>query len=477
MSDLQARLRLALGPERLSPFCPHLPTVQQRRFLDLADSEAFYGGAAGGGKSDALLMAALQFVHVPEYSALILRRTNKDLILPGAIMDRARTWLTGTAARWSASEQKWTFPSGARLTFGYCQDPGDEERYQSAEFHYIGIDEVTQWLEKPYRFLFSRLRRLVASKVPARMRSAGNPGGIGHRWVKERFVDPKTAIAPFVPAKVQDNPHIDVDEYLKMLGKLEETSRLQLAEGRWVQDTGALVYRYDDERNGVDALPNLTDWHDVLGFDIGASESKPTSAFSHVVWHEHHPTAYVIKAWKRAGLTPSTAATIVGRFVELHPDARVVMDEGALGKGYGNELRTRYQLPVVAAKKTDKRGYRRLFNGELEGEAILGADGVPTGKKPPTIKVLRDPCRELLTEWDDLVLDDDGLDEMPGLANHCADATLYAWREARAFTSTAAPDEKPKPYTDDWFAQQEAASIEQERRAWQREQSDPWETW
>src|SRR5436190_3981743 len=102
-----------------NPYIPHKPTGKQALFLLAAEvREVMFGGAGGGGKTDALLMAALQFVHVPGYAALILMKTYKDLALPGAGMARAREWLSGTAARWSGDDHSWHFPSGATLTFG-----------------------------------------------------------------------------------------------------------------------------------------------------------------------------------------------------------------------------------------------------------------------------------------------------------------------------------------------------------------------
>ena len=129
-----------------TPFIPHRPTDQQLTFLATGvllgsqypdeASEVLYGGAAGGGKSDALLMGALQYVDVPGYAALILRRTYADLALPGAIMARSKEWLKTTPARWNNNDKTWTFPSGATLTFGYLQHADDVYRYQSAEFQY-----------------------------------------------------------------------------------------------------------------------------------------------------------------------------------------------------------------------------------------------------------------------------------------------------------------------------------------------------
>ena len=110
-----------------NPWIPHLPTPRQARFLTIPSREAFYGGAAGGGKSDALLMAALQYVTVPGYSAIIFRKTYADLSLPGALMDRAADWLQGKA-HWSAKTKKWTFPSGATVSFGYMEHEKDKLR-------------------------------------------------------------------------------------------------------------------------------------------------------------------------------------------------------------------------------------------------------------------------------------------------------------------------------------------------------------
>ena len=139
-----------------------------------------YGGAAGGGKSSCLLMAALKYVHLPDYSAILFRRTYSDLSLPGALMDRANEWLRGTDAHWQDQKKTWTFPSGSTLTFGYLDNENAKYRYQGSNFDFVGWDELTQFTESQYRYLFSRLRRSAGSDIPLRMRSASNPGGFGH---------------------------------------------------------------------------------------------------------------------------------------------------------------------------------------------------------------------------------------------------------------------------------------------------------
>ena len=216
-------------------YIPHKPTSKQLAFLLLTNREALYGGAAGGGKSDALLMAALQYVNAPGYSALLLRRSYTDLALPGALMSRAREWLMPSSAAWRDSMKTWVFPSGATITFGYLERPGDEYRYQSTEFQFIGFYELTQFNENQYRYLFSRLRRTEDIDVPLRMRAASNPGGIGHEWVRGRFIDAEGVAEGriFIPASLPDNPHLDQEAYLESLNQLDPITRQQLLMGDW----------------------------------------------------------------------------------------------------------------------------------------------------------------------------------------------------------------------------------------------------
>lgn len=190
-------------------------------------------------------MAALQHVDEPAYSALIFRRTYADLALPGAIMDRAHDWLGGSGARWNGQEKTWTFPSGATLTFGYLDTENDKYRYQGAEVQFLAFDELTQFRESQYLYLFSRLRRLAGSAVPLRMRAASNPGGVGHDWVKQRFIAPhEEPDRVFVPARLADNPYLDQDAYTSSLEQLDAVTRAQLLEGDWdVLPSGDLFRR------------------------------------------------------------------------------------------------------------------------------------------------------------------------------------------------------------------------------------------
>lgn len=230
--------RLLNQPKIQLPFCPHDPgkNKKQVRFIGLSDfKEVFYGGAAGGGKSDALLMAFLQYADQPNYAGLILRRTEPELTMAGGLIQRCHEWFDATEVRWNGKTRTWTFPSGATLRLGTMQLEDDKLNYKSSEFQYIAFDELTSFTETQYRYMFSRLRRLVGSEIPLRMRSASNPGDVGHDWVKRRFVAPKIKIPSscFVPARLEDNPELDYETYVASLAYLDPITRKQLLAGDW----------------------------------------------------------------------------------------------------------------------------------------------------------------------------------------------------------------------------------------------------
>lgn len=217
-------------------------------------------------------MGALQYVDLPGYAALLLRRTYADLSLPGALMDMADQWLRGTDARWDDKSHTWTFPSGSTLTFGYLEHEADKYRYQGSAFQYIGFDELTHFTETQYQYLFSRLVRPAGSTLPIRMRATSNPGGVGHRWVKERFIKSDRGDRIFVPAGLADNPHVDQEEYRASLEKLDHITREQLLNGNWdISGEGTLFKRQWFEI--VDECPQSA--RTVRCWDMAATEAKP----------------------------------------------------------------------------------------------------------------------------------------------------------------------------------------------------------
>lgn len=447
----------------IEAWSPQAPTPKQQEFLDAPELEAVFGGAAGGGKSSCLLMGALQYANTPGYAGLILRKTFADLALPGAIMDRSHQWLANTTAHWDGTNKTWRFPSGASLTFGYLEIEKQKFRYQSSEFQYIAFDELTQFGVSLYTYMFSRLRRSGELKVPLRMRSGTNPGGVGHQWVYERLIDAKTRVSDsrFVPSLLSDNPHIDAEEYRRSLAKLDDVTRKQLEEGLWIQDKSGLVYKYTSE-NLVERLPDRDDWIKVATIDFGSSARVPSTAFA--VWYSSiaDPAAYLVSTSKHADLTVSGIVEHYRALEMLHGAfSKVGGDQGALGLGYINEMRRRHAIPITGVEKKNKLGYRKLFNGELRDKRIL---------------IVADGNSDWLEEANNLMWDEDGLDVVEGQPDHATDAGLYGWRETRSFLFK--PTDAPPPRGTPEAAQLEVQKYQQRlaQQVVNRGKGEWWET-
>jgi len=262
-------------------YCPESASLTQKVFLRTYALEALFGGAAGGGKSSALLMSALQYVDVPGYSAILFRRTYADLALPGAIMDRFQSWIAAEDdVRWNANNYTAVFPSGARISFGYLNNQQDYLRYKGAEFQFIGMDEVTEIRESDYRYMFSRLRRPAngpLSKVPLRMRAASNPAP---NWVRQRFiVEGLEHNRIFVPSKLTDNPGIDAASYRQTLQALDPVERRRLEEGDWWSTTlGSLFERENVVLLDQHEVPEISSAARAVRFwDLAATEPSQSN--------------------------------------------------------------------------------------------------------------------------------------------------------------------------------------------------------
>ena len=240
---------------------PHIMHPKQQAYLTWTTTrEALYGGAAGGGKSDTLLMSALQYICVPGYSALLLRQTYPQLSGPDGFIDRCNAWLAGTGAVYVSTNKRWTFPSGATLSFDHCERDEDRYKFQSFAYHFVGVDELTQWkTDRVYRYVgFSRVRKpmqseslpacphcgLTSADIPLRTRAATNPGGPGNNWVYERFILDKKPERKFMPAKILDNPSLDAEAYIKGLNELDAIERARLLDGNWeIREEGGMFKR------------------------------------------------------------------------------------------------------------------------------------------------------------------------------------------------------------------------------------------
>ncbi|MBL8824911.1 MAG: hypothetical protein JNJ77_20155 [Planctomycetia bacterium] len=236
-----------------NPYIPFKPSPRQALFLLHNDvREVGYGGAAFGGKTQAMLAAAVMYHDIPNYAALIFRKTLEDMKKPNAILDRALKWWQGKpGVKWNAQQHQFEFYSGAKIKFAQGSNMADALAHNSAEYHFIGTDEGHLTPSQPAIYLISRLRRLKADQhIPSRIRIAFNPpvDQLG-AWVKYRYCSAEALECQrkdrnryfsqvwwnqgraFIPARMQDNPHGDIADYKLSLAELDPVTRMQLEEG------------------------------------------------------------------------------------------------------------------------------------------------------------------------------------------------------------------------------------------------------
>ncbi len=279
----------------------------QTAFLAASEREVLYGGAAGGGKSYAMLADPLRYITHPQFSGLLLRHTTEEL--------RELVWKSQEmypkiipGIKWSERKFQWEVPGGGRLWMSYLDRDEDVLRYQGLSFSWIGFDELTQWAT-PFAWNYMRSRlRTAASDLPVYMRASTNPGNKGHAWVKKMFIDPcppgeafwatdietgdrmvypeghSKAGQPlfkrrFIPARLSDNPYLTKSgDYETMLLSLPEHQRRQLLEGDWDVAEGAAFPEFKRSIHVVEPYSIPSDWARFRACDYGYG------SFTAVIW-------------------------------------------------------------------------------------------------------------------------------------------------------------------------------------------------
>src|SRR5229473_4216292 len=370
-----------------------------------------FGGAAGPGKTKALLWEAIRHGQdVAHSDSMLLRRTYPELessLLAYFRRDVPRKFYR----KYNEAKHIVTWHNGSTTRFGYCRNENDVYQYQGAEFLFIGLDELTHFTLKQWQFLTSRNRCPVPGSV-ARMAGASNPGNIGHAWVKALWVDhapPPGYERPelydardydFIRAKLADNPIYANDAaYHRTLEVLPEHLCRAFLEGDWNVFAGQYFDVFEFGRHTVraEALrlepwwprwisidwgfqhPSAVYWHCAVPQALTHPRSQGRDTFheSPVTSHESRIVTY--REFVQSGLSPRMLAQAIaersGRErisdVFLSPDAFAHRtSEASIAEQLGEVLAAN-GLPRPAPADDDRIGGWQLMYQLLESDSWL----------------------------------------------------------------------------------------------------------
>ena len=317
----------------------------QTDFLAATEQEVLYGGAAGGGKSYAMVADPVRYFNNPRFAGLLVRRSTEELrelisvskqLYPKAI----------PGIKFLERDKTWVAPSGATLWMSYLDRDDDVMRYQGQAFSWIGFDELTQWpTNYPWNYMRSRLRTTSASGLPLYMRATSNPGGPGHSWVKKTFIDPAPyntsfwatddngqVIAwpkghskeglplfkrRFIPANLFNNPYLATDGmYEANLLSMPEHQRRQLLEGDWSISEGAAFTEFSPKIHVIEPFEVPHSWTKFRACDYGYGSTTA------VLWFTVTPSEQVV-IYRELYVSKVTASDLADMILEIEKGEKI----------------------------------------------------------------------------------------------------------------------------------------------------------
>jgi len=359
------------------------PNRKQAEFLALPDTirEGFYGGGAGSGKSEVLLVYPLirKYYENPRFKQVFMRRTYPEL--RNEIVPRSREFYLKFGAKFNKSEMSWTFPredqygsgsepNGAVIYLGHCENEDDVHKYDSMEINLYTPDELTSFSEWIYLYIaMTRVRAAINSGLPSIIRSAGMPGGMGHTWVKKRFVDAypkggKTLVGKggnkriYIHSTLADNEYIDPN-YQQSLEALPEAEKQAKKYGSWDAYLGQVFEEFRDRHypdepehavHLIDPFDIPDYWPKIISIDWGFAPPAATSIQYLAISPEHRVIAYEEDWFQKTKI--EEWCSIIKPKVDL-ADPKVIKLCQSAGQQRGDEHTIRQQIESALGRSVD----------------------------------------------------------------------------------------------------------------------------
>lgn len=409
---------------------------RQRDFIFCPADDVFYGGSAGGGKSHALLIfAALRRQAYPKTTGILFRRTYPEL--ERSLILKSHELYPQFGARYNEQKHRWHFPNGSIQEFGFCEREQDVYRYQGAEYHDQGFDELTHFTQFQFTYLTSRCRSAMPG-VRALIRAASNPGNVGHVWVRDRYITPsklggmwKNPITgksmAFIPATVKDNPALNESDptYVQRLKEMGDKKYRALALGDWSVFEG----QYFDMWNDTPDMSVLRQTHEpttgtlkFLSMDWGYAEPAC------VLWWEVTPSGRVF-IYRELYTTERSPKELAKDILTLSPMLErymhIVIPPELYGKKIelegGGEPIANLMQSVLQQRMPLKKANNARVPGWIKLKEFLSP--APDGR--PWLQVSPN-CQNLIRTLPSMVHDEDRPEDLATLAeDHACDALRY----------------------------------------------------
>lgn len=315
---------------------------RQKKFHTSIAFETMYGGAAGGGKTAAIVAEAVTYaLEYPKARIYIFRRTIPELkqSIQPEIFKQCAAYIDSGGMKYNSQDRVWSFRNGSTIQLAYLENTADMYRYQSAEIHLLLVDELTHFSQEEYEYLKTRVRS--TGEHPLKVMSATNPGNIGHGWVKSYFIDPadrETVFTDragntrmFVPAKIDDHP---IEAFRKSYGRVldaipDPDLKRALRSGDWDIFSGQVFTEWRRETDDgkayhvIDPFPIPAFWTRWSAYDWGyntyagsiwlARDPQSTRIYAYREFYKH---ALAASAQAEEILTLDNSETVITRWAD-----------------------------------------------------------------------------------------------------------------------------------------------------------------